>query len=178
MNDAGIPPPLSSDGSGPESVESVEAVFERTHHGLVRLAGLLAGNPDVGADLAAEAFAGFIAASRRDPVRNADAYLRKAVLNGAIGQGRRRTIRRRHAHRIGSDPVARDRTGQIDAQLIMWDALQHLSARQRAVLVLRYYEDLPITEVAEHLEMPVGTVKSTTSRALSRLEAELPGEVQ
>lgn len=51
----------------------------------------------------------------------------------------------------------------------LWRLLFRLPARQRAVLVLRYYDDLSETAVAEVLDVPVGTVKSTTSRGLARL---------
>jgi RNA polymerase sigma factor (sigma-70 family) len=49
--------------------------------------------------------------------------------------------------------------------------LQSLSPRQREALVLRYYQDLPVAEVAVVLELPAGTVKSQTSRALARLQS-------
>jgi DNA-binding CsgD family transcriptional regulator len=66
--------------------------------------------------------------------------------------------------------------GMIDTTSELVDALKTLAPRQRAVLVLRYFHDLPASEVAEILGCTVGTVKSTTSRALDRLR-ELPGLV-
>ena len=55
----------------------------------------------------------------------------------------------------------------------MWDALGHLSAPRRTVLVLRYYLDLPEAEVAALLGWRVGTVKSATHRALRDLRSIL-----
>ena len=57
--------------------------------------------------------------------------------------------------------------------LVLWSAVRCLPARQRAVLVLRYHEDLPEAEVARLLGLPLGTVKSLAHRGLARLRGEL-----
>ncbi|HEX2039468.1 MAG TPA: sigma-70 family RNA polymerase sigma factor [Acidimicrobiales bacterium] len=54
-----------------------------------------------------------------------------------------------------------------------WDVLRRLPYRQRAVLVLRYYEDLSEAEIADVLDCRPGTVKSAANRALARLREEL-----
>lgn len=56
----------------------------------------------------------------------------------------------------------------------LFDALSHLTSRERAAIVLRFYEDLSEADTAEALGIPLGTVKSTVSRALERLRNELP----
>ena len=56
---------------------------------------------------------------------------------------------------------------------MLWAAVRRLPTRQRAVLVLRYYEDLPEAEVARLLGLPLGTVKSLAHRGLARLRGEL-----
>jgi RNA polymerase sigma factor (sigma-70 family) len=56
---------------------------------------------------------------------------------------------------------------------VLWSAVRRLPARQRAVLVLRYHEDLPEAEVARLLGLPLGTVKSLAHRGLARLRGEL-----
>src|SRR5215208_937843 len=57
--------------------------------------------------------------------------------------------------------------------MVLWQAVQALPPRQRAVLVLRFHEDLPEAEVARLLGLPLGTVKSLAHRGLARLRAEL-----
>jgi RNA polymerase sigma factor (sigma-70 family) len=56
--------------------------------------------------------------------------------------------------------------------LVLWSAVRRLPARQRAVLVLRYHEDLPEAEVARLLGLPLGTVKPLAHRGLARLRGE------
>jgi RNA polymerase sigma factor (sigma-70 family) len=56
---------------------------------------------------------------------------------------------------------------------ITWDAIRRLPERQRVVLVLRFYEDLTVGEIARTVDWPVGTVKSLLHRALNRLRKDL-----
>lgn len=58
----------------------------------------------------------------------------------------------------------------------MWQAITRLAERQKACIVLRYYEDLPEPQIAQVLNCSVGTVKSHLSRALARLRKELTNE--
>jgi RNA polymerase sigma factor (sigma-70 family) len=69
---------------------------------------------------------------------------------------------------VPAAPVA-----DLEDALVLRAALGRLPARQRVVVVLRYQEDLSEAEVARLLRLPVGTVKSTASRALARLREEL-----
>ncbi|GHE09075.1 hypothetical protein GCM10011381_12220 [Klenkia taihuensis] len=69
----------------------------------------------------------------------------------------------------------REDTGPAD-RLDLWRALTALPARMRAVLVLRFYEDLSEAATAELLGCSVGTVKSQTSRGLARLRTHLPAD--
>lgn len=77
-------------------------------------------------------------------------------------------------------PVPPDSGAEMDAEsdsalrIVLWEALGRLSKRQRAVLVLRYFEDLPEAEVAALLRCPVGTVRSTAHRSLAKLRALVP----
>jgi RNA polymerase sigma factor (sigma-70 family) len=60
----------------------------------------------------------------------------------------------------------------VDDRVGLWSALGRLPVRQRAVLVLRFFEDLTEVQTARALGVSVGTVKSQTSRALARLRAD------
>ena len=143
-------------------------VFARHHGRLLRVAELVAGDPQLAADAVAEAFARTYPHWRRGRVDDVGAYLRRAVLNEV-----QRTWRRR---RTLPAPVRADAAGAdegVAERDRVWRALEQLSTRQRAAVVLRFYEDLSEADIALALGIPVGTVKSTTSRALDKLRVTL-----
>jgi RNA polymerase sigma factor (sigma-70 family) len=97
-----------------------------------------------------------------------DAYARRVLVNTCIAASR---ASRRE---IASDSIPEALTeSSPDERLDLLSAMRQLSARDRAVLVLRFLDDLSVADVAEVLELPAGTVKSQTSRALARMEAIL-----
>jgi RNA polymerase sigma-70 factor (sigma-E family) len=108
------------------------------------------------------------------------AYARQILVNLALDGAKRR-----HRHRseldLGNRLVMEDRhdaaaahaLGMVETTSELVDALGALAPRQRATLVLRYFEDLSEAQVAEIIGCSVGTVKSTTSRALERLRKTL-----
>lgn len=65
-----------------------------------------------------------------------------------------------------------DATSVADNRAMLWSALGQLPPRQRAVLVLRYFEDLSESRVADIMGCSVGTVKSQTSKALAKLRVD------
>jgi RNA polymerase sigma factor (sigma-70 family) len=98
------------------------------------------------------------------------AYARKVLVNLHRALGRRALVEARH--RAAEPPPAAVLSGLeegVMAHVTVRAALLGLPPRQRAVVVLRYYEDLSEAEVARLLWMPVGTVKSTASRAMAKL---------
>jgi RNA polymerase sigma-70 factor (sigma-E family) len=98
-----------------------------------------------------------------------EAYARKVVVNEALGHLRRR---RRDEP---TDPLPeRPTTQPLDPPLDIGTALGLLPARQRAIVALRFLDDLPVREVADVLDIAEGTVKSQTSRALATLRSHLP----
>ena len=103
-----------------------------------------------------------------------EAYARKVLINHHRSLLRRLRLDARHAGQARIDTAD---AGQREELLVVWAAIRRLPARQRAVVVLRYHEDLPELEVARLLRMPVGTVKSTANRALARLRKDLASRV-
>jgi RNA polymerase sigma-70 factor (sigma-E family) len=127
---------------------------------------------------------GLLVVARRWPrVRSMDhplAYARRVVINLALDGAKRRTRRKQELEPHGSDPVenradeeAARELGGVDLKSELIAALGTLPARQRAVIVLRYFGDLSEAQIAATLGCSTGTVKSTASRALARLERAL-----
>jgi RNA polymerase sigma-70 factor (sigma-E family) len=141
----------------------------------VRLAYLLTGDRALAEDLVHEAFVRLFGRFR--DLRHPDAfgsYLRTTVVNLARSHFRRRRVERDYVDRAGSEQeVAQE--ADFEGREAMWRALQGLRPRQRAAIVLRYYEDLTEAQTAEVLGCAVGTVKSLVSRGLDELREELRG---
>lgn len=152
-------------------------VFRAQQDAALRLAFLLCGDRDRSEDAVAEAFAKMWPHWRRGSVRDDRAYLRRAVVNELRSRARRGVLEDRETERrtaLGrGDPTAEDSSTERQALLT---ALGTLPARQRAVIVLRFYEDLTEAASADALGMRIGTVKSQTSRALGRLRGVLSRE--
>ncbi|MEU5910855.1 SigE family RNA polymerase sigma factor [Micromonospora sp. NPDC047527] len=146
------------------------AFVESHQHRLLRAAYLICGNRHQAEDLLQEALLKL--ALRWASVRDGDpaAYVRAILYRDAVSWWRRR--RREWLSAAPPDRVTVDRDGAL--RLTLHDALGQLPPRQRAVLVLRYYEDLTEVATAEALGVTVGTVKSQCHTALRRLREVAP----
>ena len=142
---------------------------------LYRTAYLLLGDRGLAEDLVQTALAKTYGAwpGVRD-VATAPAYARRTMVNTAASWFRRRSWRREHPTADVPDHAVE--TSAEDRPALL-DALRQLSPRQRAVIVLRYYDDLSIADTAEALGCSAGTVKSQTSDALARLRLVLGADV-
>ena len=100
-----------------------------------------------------------------------EAYVRKIIATTFISWRRRLWIRE-VSHGEMPDTAVADGTAAVDERSRLWPALGRLPARQRAVLVLRFFEDLTEAQVAEALGCSIGTVKSQTSKALAKLRSD------
>ena len=139
---------------------------------LRRIGFLLTGDWDQAEELAQEAMARTFAAWSR--IRGYDrpaAYARKVLVNRHRSLLRRAVVEARHT--LTSRPQEWHEPDFGGDDLVLWQALRQLAARQRAAIVLRYYLDLPEAEVARLLGVPVGTVKSLVHRGLARLRDRL-----
>ena len=145
---------------------------------LSRIAYLLTGDEHLAEDLVQETLLGVVGRWRRitaggDP----DAYVRRALYHQHISLWRRGRRRPVLVHEP-ADRAVPDPTATVADGLTLRRALARLAPGQRAVLVLRYYEDRTEVEVAELLGCRVGTVKSQTRDALARLRRFAPELVE
>lgn len=131
----------------------------------LRLAHLIVGSPTAAQDVVHDVF---LSIHRRwASIDNPGGYLRTALINRCRSAQRRQIVERLHLRRPSTETTA---IPEVDET---WRAVQLLPAEQRTVLVLRFYADLSLAEIATEIGKPVGTVKSTLHRALARLKEEL-----
>jgi RNA polymerase sigma-70 factor (sigma-E family) len=149
------------------------ALFTRFVHEssarLLRTAWLLTGHREHAQDLTQLAFAKTFAAWRRVRYDDAEAYARRVMVNSYIDWWRRAPWRERPTEQIPEHTAVPDHAKAIDDRTALAAALAQLTRRERTIVVLRYYVDLSEAEVAAHVGVSVGTVKSTSSKALAKL---------
>nr|BFD83925.1 SigE family RNA polymerase sigma factor [Streptomyces sp. Xyl84] len=143
---------------------------------LLRTARSLTANPSDAEDLLQTALTKtFVAWERIEDHRALDGYVRRALLNTRTSQWRKRKVDEFACDELPEpDPLpgTADPAEQQALRDAMWRAITKLPARQRAMVVLRYYEDLSEVQTAEVLGVSVGTVKSAVSRALGKLRED------
>jgi RNA polymerase sigma-70 factor (sigma-E family) len=167
---------IASDTTTPFVQTSADAAFAALvatyHDRLARLAYLLCSNREQAEDAVSEAYAKTWPRFKSGHVENPPVYLRTAVVNQVRGGLRRRLLERREEQRQridwreGASPH-RD----VEDREVLEPAVRRLPPTQRAVIVLRFYEDMSEEEVATLLGVPAGTVKSRCSRGLAQLRA-------
>jgi RNA polymerase sigma-70 factor (sigma-E family) len=141
---------------------------------LIRVAYLLTGDQHAAEDLVQSALAKTLA--RWGSLRHADpeGYVRAVMYREQVSWWRRLALHRETPVGSPAEVTCPDPNEQLGLREAMRMALLQLSPAQRTVLVLRYYEDLTETQVAEALGCSVGTVRSRTHRAVTRLRELLP----
>ena len=153
--------------------DDFRAFVERQWGPLTRTAYLLTGDRGYAEDLVQAA----LEKTHRkwDRVARMDspvAYVRRAMVNTAVSWRRRRRVSEVPLL-TGDDQAGADPYGRVEQRQQVLAALRELPPRMRAVLVLRYFEDLSESDIADALGCSVGTVKSQASRGLDRLRAHL-----
>ncbi len=103
------------------------------------------------------------------------AYARKAVVSAFLDHYRRRSSTEVPAEPDGNVPSGQDVAESVALRAALMSALADLPPRQRACVVLRYFDDLSVADTAVILGCSEGTVKSTTSRALASLRSTFEG---
>lgn len=142
----------------------------------VRLAFLLTGDRELAEDISQEAFVRV--AGKWQDLRKPDAfraYLRRAIVNLSRSHFRRQRIARRYLERTAGD-VRPHSFPDVERREVLREALQSLPHRQRAALVLRYYEDLSEQQTADAMGCSVGAVKSLVVRGTSALRLRIEEE--
>jgi RNA polymerase sigma-70 factor (sigma-E family) len=137
--------------------------------GLLRFGHALTGNAREAEDLVQTALGRSFRAWRLHRIDDPRAFVRKVMVNSYASWYRRHGGREwltatPPGHARGDDPAQ-----LVDDRDVVWRALRVLPARQRAVVVLRYYEDLSEAQIAAVMGTSTGTVKSQAARALKRL---------
>lgn len=145
----------------------IEEMYRREHVGLVRLALLVIGSRTAAEDVVQDSFLKLRSTDSvlTDPLK----YLRTIVLNEARQVVRRRDIERRH---LPTDP------GVVLAPELdeVWRLLAEISENRRVALVLRYYEDLPFSEIARLMGCEESTARSLVHRGLKSLRRKLDAD--
>jgi RNA polymerase sigma-70 factor (sigma-E family) len=156
--------------AGPEFDDVYAAWWPR----LLRTAYAVSGDLGIAEDAVQTAFAKAYRSWRRiSRLEAPEAYLRRMTVNEVLND--RRRARRRHEI-TSAEPPERAGSGSPDDGLAhdeLWRAIITLPPRQRAVLVLRYYEDLSEQQIADALGCRPGTVKSQASAALAALRTRV-----
>ena len=162
--------------------QAVSELFDRHYAPLCRLAYAILSDAPLAEEIVMEAllrtFTGW--GRLRDPER-ADAYLRRSVVNLCRSKIRRKAIETRvnaTIHHRDERKAPEWDPERHETSRLVWKAVVDLPERQRACVVLRYFEDLPESEIAETLECSVGTVKSQLSKARAKLEPVLAGDLE
>ena len=150
------------------------AYMEARQAGLLRTAYLLTGDRHVAEDLVQTSLAKLYLAWDKVRARDSvDAYVRRVLVNENNSLWRRGWKKREHPTATMPDRHMSDVYDEGQRR-DLWDLVQTLPRKARAVVVLRYYEELSEAETADVLGISVGTVKSQASRALATLRARTP----
>ena len=148
------------------------AFVEARYGQLVRTAFLLTGDRGLAEDVVQTALAKlYLAWSRVQSADRPDAYVRRVLVNEANSLWHRPWRRHEVPSELLPDAATDDGSGDIEA---MWSWVATLPKGQRAVIALRYYEGLSEAEIADALEISIGTVKSRAHRALETLRTHIP----
>ena len=165
----------ASDGGASDDPAFNDRAFHdtvlRSYRSLARLAFLMSGDPVTAEDMVAEAFARAWIPWKKGTVDKLEPYVRRTVVNLCLQGKRRRLLDWRRGQRLlaEGEPMTHTMGDQATDHIDLLRGLNALSVDHRAVIVLRFYADLSERETAEVLRLPVGTVKSRTTRALKAL---------
>jgi RNA polymerase sigma factor (sigma-70 family) len=158
--------------SGWENV--VERLVAERGDALTRYAYFVSGSSDDAADLVQDALVKTFGRLRNGfTVDSAEAYVRRAILTTSIDRGRRTTLWRKIAHLEAEQEPMDSPADATDSRLDLHNELRRLTPRERACLVLRYYDDLKVNDIATTLGLSPGAVKRYLSDGLAKMAKRL-----
>ena len=161
------------DGVRQDERDAFDAFVRARLPELLRFGRALTGSAEAGADLVQDALERTLLAwSRLESRDEPEGYVRRIMVNRNI------SIWRKFGREHPTDPQdmfdARQASHDRPFDTDLWRAIQQLPAKQRAVIALRYYEDMSEAEIARTLGVSVGTIKSQASKAMAKLRATVP----
>jgi RNA polymerase sigma-70 factor (sigma-E family) len=140
---------------------------------LYRTAYLLCGDPDRAQDLVQTTLVSLLRSWRRARLaENPDAYAKKVLVRAFLAE-RRKLRREADLHAYAAHGAATERDDGPELRIVVLEALRALPPKPRAMVILRYWEDLSVEETAAVLGCSTGNVKSQCSRSLAKLRAVL-----
>jgi RNA polymerase sigma factor (sigma-70 family) len=158
----------------PRWEEVVTRLVAERGDALTRYAYLISGNRDDASDLVQDALVKTFGRLRNGfTIASAEAYVRRAILNTYLDSGRRSTRWRKIAHLQAVPEIDEPKDAVTESRLDLRDELMKLTPRERACLVLRYYEDLKVDDIAEWLDISPGAVKRYLSDGLGKMAISL-----
>ncbi|MFG1627801.1 SigE family RNA polymerase sigma factor [Kribbella sp. NPDC049227] len=162
---------------GVKQALSFDELVQSSERRLLRLGLMLTGGVHSAEDLVQTVFArAHRKWARISALDHPEAYLRTMVVNEFLSWRRLRRYGEVPVAETADQPSGEDISARQAQRDAAWRILSGLPRQQRAVLVLRYYEDLPDSEIAEVLGVTPGTVRSNASRGLETLRNKLPAE--
>ena len=152
----------------------VERLVAERGEALTRYAFFVSGSRDDAADLVQDALVKTFGRLRNGySVESAEAYVRRAILNTWLDGGRRTSRWRKIIHLQATPEIEESRAAETESRIDLHEEMQKLSPRERACIVLRYYEDLKVDDIASTLELSSGAVKRYLSDGLAKMALAL-----
>ncbi|MFV0633370.1 sigma-70 family RNA polymerase sigma factor [Demequina sp.] len=154
--------------------DTMEQLVRNRERALLSYAYLVCGDPVQAQDLVQDALVRTFARERKGLTAvKAEGYVRRAITTVYVDQYRRKQRWQRVQHLFRPDVLAPDRLGQVEASSEVADALATLPPRVRACVVLRFFDDLTVPQIARQLGLADGSVKRYLSDGLGQLELAL-----
>jgi RNA polymerase sigma-70 factor (sigma-E family) len=156
------------------TADGLRRAYQEHWERLVRLCTLLTGDEATGEDIVQDVFIRARERLGQLPDEQVYLYLRRATINGWLNVLRRQRRERSAVVRLG-DVESEDPTTAVAEHDAMWSRIGELPPRQRAAIVLRFYEDLPDRQIAQLLGCSRVTVRSQIKRGLAKLREAIEG---